>query len=84
MAILHKKLKRLKQVLKSFNKIHYGDLTLKVAAKRKELDAAQLAMLSNPPNAEVIDHEKTLSVELHELMRVEESFFRQKSRIQWI
>ena len=71
-------------MLKNFNKLKYGHLSLKVATKRKELEGIQLALLSFSPNREFIEKEKRLSKELHDLLIAEESFFRQKSKIQWI
>ena len=37
MVLLHKKLKRLKQSLKSFNKAHFAYVSIKVKNKREEL-----------------------------------------------
>ena len=37
MVLLHKKLKRLKQCLREFNKKDFADISLKVKAKREEL-----------------------------------------------
>ena len=83
MVILHRKLKRLKQSLKAFNKVHFFDISMKVKAKRVEFAGTQEVILSNP-RAHLVQLEKNLSIELYELMLAEESFYKQKSRIQWL
>ena len=55
----------------------------KVKEKRKEFDIVQLLNLSNRSNVEMLDKEIVLSKKLYELMIMEESFYRQKSRVQW-
>ena len=47
MAVLHKKLERLKMFLKDFNASHFTGISNKVKAKMRELDAIQLLILSN-------------------------------------
>ena len=84
MVILHKKMKRLKPVLRAFNASRYAGISDKVKEKRKELDALQISILSNSLNTRLIDKEKVVTKELHELMKAEESFHRQKSRVQWL
>ena len=84
MVSLHKKLKRLKQVLRDFNKAQFAGLPEKVKEKRNELEVVQISNLSNKSSVEMLDKERVLSKELHEMMIQEESFYRQKSRIQWL
>ena len=84
MVILHKKMKRLKPVLRAFNASRYVGISDKVKEKRKELDALQISILSNSLNTGLIDREKVVTKELHELMKAEESFHRQKSSVQWL
>ena len=57
---------------------------MKVAQKRKELEAIQLSNLSNALGADMIEQESNMAKELHDLMVAEESFFRQKSKVQWL
>ena len=76
--VLQRKLKRLKAVLRSFNSHYYGELTSKVQVKAKELASVQLIDLSISLDPNAIELERKLSIELHELRKAEESFFRQK------
>ena len=82
MIVLQKKLKRLKAVLKHFNFHHYGELTSKVQVKAKELATVQLTNLSIFIELNATKLKRKLLIELHELRKAKESFFRQKSRIQ--
>ena len=84
MVILHKKLKRLKVALKSFNPIHFARISDKVKVNRSELESIQISILSNSFNAAMLGEEKRLSNELHDLVAAEGSLYRQKSRVQWI
>ena len=84
MEVLQKKLKRLKTVLKEFNKLYYVDISKKVGMKKEELEGIQMTNLSTIDCREMIEKEKNVAEELHELMVAEESFYKQKSRIQWL
>ena len=83
-VILQEKLKRLKQFLKTFNKVHYSDISMKVKGKRVELDGIRRKILSNNPKVDPVQLERALTLELYDLMLVEESFNKQKYQIQWI
>ena len=83
MSTLHQKMKKLKASLRSFNKFKYADISGKVKEKRRELAEVQLQNLSTPTPG-LVELEKILNLELHELLLAEESFFKQKSRIKWI
>ena len=84
MILLYKKLKRLKQSLKSFNKSYFADVSMKVKNKKEELASVQKEILSNSSGDELMNVEKRLSKELYDLMVAEEGFYKQKSRIQWL
>ena len=84
MVILQRKLKRLKQSLKDFNKVFYADISTKVKAKRDELAGIQGTLLDNPNRNDLVQLERKLIHELYELVIAEESLFKQKSRIQWL
>ncbi|XP_022735625.1 uncharacterized protein LOC111288993 [Durio zibethinus] len=84
MLILHKKLKRLKLELRKFNLQSYGNLSGRVQAKRKELEVMQKAILTQNPPKELVMTERSLYEELKDLMKAEESYYRQKSRIRWL
>ena len=83
MIILHKKLKKLKVCLRNLNTQNYADISRKVKEKKMELAEVQITNLSNP-GENTVELEKALIKELHELLLVEESFFKQKSMIRWI
>ena len=84
MVVLQQKLKRLKVVLRRFNQIHYAEISVKVGDKRKELEVIQMEILNGCLRTSLIEKEKEITNELRELRLVEESFYQQKSRIQWI
>ena len=71
MVILQKKLKRLMFCFKIFNKLHYEDISMKVAKKRKELEAIQL---SNVVGVDMIEQVRIISRDLYDLMVVKKSF----------
>ena len=83
MVRLHRKLKRLKQCLKSFNKEFFSNISIKVKEKRVELAKIQDEILSFSC-AGLVQIEKRLTSDLYELMQAEESFYKQKSRVQWL
>ncbi|XVF64887.1 hypothetical protein PTKIN_Ptkin09bG0203000 [Pterospermum kingtungense] len=78
------KLKRLKVVLKQFNKEHFGDLPGCVKLARKKLKAVQKCILNSINPSTLIEQDKALQMDLHELLKAEESFFKQKSRVTWV
>ena len=77
MEILQKKLKRLKPCLSAFNKLHYANISKKVALKRKELKEIQMLNVFNTISVDMIEKEKKGFGELHDLMVAEENFFKQ-------
>ncbi|XVF58874.1 hypothetical protein PTKIN_Ptkin07bG0101100 [Pterospermum kingtungense] len=83
MKVLFEKLKRLKFVLKAFNSENFGSISQKVAAKKDQLAAVQQQIL-HYPSAHDIEFERRLTIELQDLLKHEESFYRQKSRVNWI
>ena len=84
LSILHRKLKRLKQELKSFNQLYFGNLTTRIAEQRKELASKQIHVLNDPSNPRLVEEERSLFQKLFDLLHAEESYFNQKSRINWI
>ena len=76
MRRLYDKLKRLKVDLRNFNQTQFGGLTNKVAEKRKELADIQVNLLSENGSQNLIESEKTLNLELNDLLLAEESFFK--------
>ncbi|XVE58975.1 hypothetical protein DITRI_Ditri05aG0006800 [Diplodiscus trichospermus] len=84
MEILHRKLKRLKPILKDFNKKHFAELSNRVGEKIRELEVVQVEILKGHSGPDSIQQEKSLPHELYNLLIAEESFFKKKSRIQWL
>ena len=84
MRKLHAKLKRLKAELRSFNQSHFEGITVKVAEKRRDLTVIQASLLNAEMTPELIELERATALELQDLLLAEESFFKQKARINWI
>ncbi|XVF67216.1 hypothetical protein PTKIN_Ptkin10aG0102200 [Pterospermum kingtungense] len=84
--IHHEKLKRLKPLLKTFNKAHYSDISDRVLEKRKELESLQFELFntSSGQNSDKVTLKREKLAELFILERNEESFYRQKSRALWL
>ena len=74
MVILQRKLKRMKQSLKDFNKAFYADISTKVKVKRDELAGIQGTLLDNPNRNDLVQLERKLTHELYELMVAKEIF----------
>ena len=70
--------------MRNFNKIYYEEISMKVIKKMKELDEIQLVKLNGGTKGNVIEREREIARELNELKQVEESYFKQKSRIKWL
>ena len=70
--------------MKGFNSSKFAGIYEKVKQKRKELENIQLSIFLNGSNTGLLDQEKDLSKELHELMLVKEIIYKQKSRVQWL
>lgn len=78
------KLKRQKIVLKAFNKAHFSGISRRVEEKRRELADIQTKLFNGFVDAILVELEKSKAAELNDLMLAEESFYKQKSRIDWI
>ena len=74
----------MKPVLRTFNQSYFGGLSARVEEKKKELAAVQLSILNSASQPDLMELEKSLTLELYDLLIAEESYFRQKSRINWI
>ncbi|OMO85318.1 Geminivirus AR1/BR1 coat protein [Corchorus capsularis] len=83
MIKLLRKLKRLKIVLRHFNKEKFGELSDRVHMKREEVAQLQMSVLQtgSPHHSDVL---KAKELELKDLLAAEESFYKQKSRVQWV
>lgn len=77
------KQKEIKRALKTLHKDNYSDIQKRVSeAKRVFISAQQAAFLQ--PNNSTFQHERDCLEILSKLRLVEESYFRQKSRINWL
>ncbi|KAL4341369.1 hypothetical protein GQ457_08G005660 [Hibiscus cannabinus] len=61
----------------------YGELSFKVVAARKEVEAAQLDILSGASSSSV-ERVHELKAKLFDLEAAERSFYKQKARISWL
>lgn len=80
---LSRKLKLLKSVLRSINKNHFSDIHQRVEKERLDLLKLQKELFLGPEH-DLVLAVKTQCKKLAELVEVEESFLRQKSRINWL
>ncbi|CAL9217005.1 unnamed protein product [Arabidopsis halleri] len=83
LTLLHKKLKSLKEHLRRLNRERYGDLPSRVKAAYEELCAKQNAALQNP-REQTYEAVTEASERWNHLASIEEQFFHQKSRVQWM
>ncbi|KAJ6417093.1 hypothetical protein OIU84_002898 [Salix udensis] len=77
------KLRRIKKKLKEFHLLHSSHITRRVEEARKEWGKCQIDLDANPTNAGLGMQERKLAHQYNQLLSDEESYFRQKSRIQW-
>ena len=83
LSSLNKKQKILKKYLKKLHKHNYSEIQKRVGECNQNLKDLLLESLSNPFE-ETFLAEKLCTEKLHHLRRVEEAYFHQKSRIQWL
>ena len=81
---LTRKLRSVKNRLKSFNFHVFSNVQEKVEEARGTLYRAQTDLLTNPNDPGLVLNEKICMKNFHELARAEEGFLKQKSRIQWL
>ncbi|KAH7857816.1 hypothetical protein Vadar_016806 [Vaccinium darrowii] len=84
MERLSLKLKGLKPVLKAFHKQHYGNLNGWVMAARKNLSKIQRLCFRFSHDQFLCDLEKDLVQQFYALSQAEESYKKQKSRVNWL
>jgi hypothetical protein len=83
MFILKTKLKSLKPILKAWNKEIFGDVHTKVASAVAEVDSIQQIINDSGYTDALGDKEKLAKICLDEALRVQEHFWRDKSRSKW-
>ncbi|GKV50648.1 hypothetical protein SLEP1_g57349 [Rubroshorea leprosula] len=80
---LCKKLKALKLVLRKLNREHYSDLQNRLQQEKSKLHIIQADLLASPHDA-LVSIEQEQAQKVAALQLAEESYFKQKSRIQWL
>lgn len=78
-----KKLKAVKEALKSLHNTHYSQAHLKVENFRTQLENVQTRIASSG-NGELHQEEKELVNKLRHWLAIEDSILRQKARIKWL
>ncbi|XP_039041849.1 uncharacterized protein LOC120180617 [Hibiscus syriacus] len=77
------KLRRLKPILKNFNKEYFSDISSRVNNKRVELEQIQIFNLANHDQRSIGD-EKRIHAELMDLELAESVFYKQKAKAHWL
>lgn len=77
------KLKQIKRVLKKLNKDKFSNIQKRVRETNSLLQIVQIKALTDPSTAN-FQEEQTLHAKLTFLRSIEESYFRQRSRINWL
>lgn len=78
------RLKRLKKELKKLNKDQFSDLSNRVLRAKERMENLQKLVQQNPLDGNLCKEEASAVKEYGDLSRAEESFFKQKSRVQWL
>ncbi|CAL1407030.1 unnamed protein product [Linum trigynum] len=77
------KLKNLKNLLRKLNIEEFSDLSERVKEKEREVNDIQQQVLS-APTTNLFEEERKLGLELKILMDVAKTFYKQKSRENWL
>lgn len=78
------KLRKLKAELKKFNKEFFSNLPSRVVQAKEKMENVQRLIQLSPLNVN-LHHEESVAVkEYGDFSRAEESFLKQKSRVQWL
>jgi hypothetical protein len=78
------KLRKLKQELKLFNMTHFSNISDRVKDAKDEEDKAQQALHTAHENPTLCNRKRDAIRNYASIVRAEESFFKQKARIQWL
>ena len=81
--VWEEKIKRLKYALKSWAKSQTSPIAMRLAAQ-SQLEAHQLTMEQQEITPEVLQKEDSLQRQWHQACRMEENYWRQKSRSLWL
>ncbi|KEH25507.1 hypothetical protein MTR_6g025095 [Medicago truncatula] len=83
MFILNQKLKHLKSTLKVWNKNTFGNVNDQVKQATLKVDSIQTQLDTFDITDDLLEQEKTSQIELEHALDLEETFWHQKSKIQW-
>ena len=81
---LTSKLRRLKPALKNLHYQHTDHITSRVTQAKASWDAAQIVLDNNPDSKDAIATERAHVAAYMQLCKAKESYFKQKSRVQWL
>jgi hypothetical protein len=81
--VWEEKIKRLKFALKSWDKSQASPIAMRLAAQ-SHLEAHQLVMEQKEITPELLQQENSLQRQWHQACRMEENYWRQKSRSLWL
>ena len=79
-----RKLRNLKHILKNLNKENIGEVASRVLNAKNELESIQLELDKNPNDVNLQNSERVQYLLYNDLLKVEESEMRQKTRVQWL
>ncbi|XP_061959708.1 uncharacterized protein LOC133680748 [Populus nigra] len=78
------KLRRLKNVLRKLHLHHTSSITHSVAKAKTDWEAAQFHLDEHPTSYSAQSNEREMVAQYMQLCKDEESYFKQKSRVQWL
>ncbi|KAL6175829.1 hypothetical protein ACLB2K_052468 [Fragaria x ananassa] len=84
MFVLASKLRTLKQRIRVWNKIEFGDVNKMVEDSFVDLDRIQQEIASLGPSEDRLSKESVASAHVHVALALQEKFFCDKSRVKWL
>nr|TKS12516.1 hypothetical protein D5086_0000062530 [Populus alba] len=78
------KLRRLKSTLRQFHFQHTSSITDRVSKAKTEWETTQVHLDNHPTSATAMATERSLASTYLQLCKDEESYYKQKSRVQWL
>ncbi|WZZ87370.1 hypothetical protein YC2023_115949 [Brassica napus] len=79
---LVRSLKKLKRPLRSLNKRHFSGISQRIKAQKERVEALQRLLITSPDQSTARE-EHTERDRLNVLLKAEEKFYRQRSRVRW-
>ena len=81
---LHQQLKNLKQRIKEWNKLEFGNIIQAKKQLQERMKQTQQLMITSGPTQELVEEEASLMVQIATREKQEEILWRQKSRVLWL